>query len=100
MHVNDPSLNKNLGKYQLPYIWDEVQQDTPSLYLKWSATAITTLLNGPGPCHMGYKQIVTFVSMALPPGSANSPLFTSVHQTWTGAIYGKYRFFGKYNIFP
>ena len=31
IHVNDPSLNRNLGKYQLPHIWDEVLQDTPSL---------------------------------------------------------------------
>ena len=32
--VNDPSLNRNLGKYQLPHIWDKVLQDTPSLQLK------------------------------------------------------------------
>ena len=32
--VNDPSLNRNLGKYQLPYIWGEVLQDTASLQLK------------------------------------------------------------------
>ena len=34
IHVNDPSLNRNLGKYQIPHIWDEVLQDTPSLCLK------------------------------------------------------------------
>ena len=28
--VNDPSLNRNLGKYQLPHICDEVLKDTPS----------------------------------------------------------------------
>ena len=22
--INDPSLNRNIGKYQLPHIWDEV----------------------------------------------------------------------------
>ena len=27
--VNDPSLNRNLGKYQLPHIWDQIVQDTP-----------------------------------------------------------------------
>ena len=32
--VNDPSLNRNLGKYQLPHIWDQVLQDTPALLLK------------------------------------------------------------------
>ena len=34
IHVNDPPLNRNLGKYQLPHIRDEVLQDTPSLHLK------------------------------------------------------------------
>ena len=34
IHVNYPSLNRNLGKYKLPHIWDEVLQDTPSLQLK------------------------------------------------------------------
>ena len=24
IRVNDPSLNKNIGKYHLPHIWDEV----------------------------------------------------------------------------
>ena len=34
LHVNDPSLNRNLGKYQLPHIWDQVIQVTPALQLK------------------------------------------------------------------
>ena len=34
IHVNDPPLNRKLGKYQLPHIWDEILQDTPSLWLK------------------------------------------------------------------
>ena len=34
IHVNDPSLDRNLGKYQLPHIWDQVLQDTPALKLK------------------------------------------------------------------
>ena len=29
--VNDPSLNRNLGKFQLPQVWDQVLKDTPSL---------------------------------------------------------------------
>ena len=33
IHVNDPSLNRKMDKYQLPNIWDEVLQDTPSLQL-------------------------------------------------------------------
>ena len=24
IRVNDPSLNRNIGKYHLPHIWDEV----------------------------------------------------------------------------
>ena len=31
--VNDPILNRNLGKYQLPHIWDEVLQDMLALHL-------------------------------------------------------------------
>ena len=32
--VNDPSLNRNLGKFLLPPVWDQVLKDTPSLQLK------------------------------------------------------------------
>ena len=32
--VNDPSLNRNIGKYQLPHIWDEVLVKSPELKLK------------------------------------------------------------------
>ena len=32
--VNDPSLNRNLGKYLLPHIWDSILQDAPALQLK------------------------------------------------------------------
>ena len=34
IHVNDPSLNRNYGKYQLPHILDQVLQDTAALQLK------------------------------------------------------------------
>ena len=34
IHVSDPSLNRNLGKYQLPHTWDKILQYTPSLQLK------------------------------------------------------------------
>ena len=37
IHVNDPSLNRNLGKYQLPHVWDNILQDTPALQLKQSS---------------------------------------------------------------
>ena len=32
--VNDASLNRNLGKFLLPPVWDQVLKDTPSLQLK------------------------------------------------------------------
>ena len=31
IRVNDPSLNRNIGKYQLPHIWDEVLVKSPEL---------------------------------------------------------------------
>ena len=35
--VNDPTLNRNLGKYQLPHIWDSILQASPMLQLKPSS---------------------------------------------------------------
>ena len=32
---NGPPFNRNLGKYHLPHIWDEVLQDMPALCLQW-----------------------------------------------------------------
>ena len=34
IRVNNPSLNKNIGKYHLPHIWDEVLVDNTELKLK------------------------------------------------------------------
>ena len=34
IRVNDPSLNRNIGKYQLPHIWNEVLVKSPELKLK------------------------------------------------------------------
>ena len=34
IRVNNPSLNKNIGKYHLPHIWDEVLLNTSELKLK------------------------------------------------------------------
>ena len=33
IRTNDPSLNRKVGKYHLPHIWDEVLFDTPELKL-------------------------------------------------------------------
>ena len=34
IRVNNPSLNKNIGKYHLPHIWDEVLVNNRELKLK------------------------------------------------------------------
>ena len=34
IRVNDPSLNRKVGKYQLPHIWDEVLVKSPELKFK------------------------------------------------------------------
>ena len=34
IRVNNPSLNRNIGKYHLPHIWDEVLNNIPKLKLK------------------------------------------------------------------
>ena len=34
IRVNNPSLNRNIGKYHLPHIWDEVLLNNPELKLK------------------------------------------------------------------
>ena len=34
IRVSDPSLNRNIGKYYLPHVWDEVLFNTPELKLK------------------------------------------------------------------
>ena len=34
IRVNDPSLNRNIGKYHWPHIWDEVLYKTSKLQLK------------------------------------------------------------------
>ena len=34
IRVNNPSLNKNIGKYHLPHVWDEVLVNTTALTMK------------------------------------------------------------------
>ena len=36
--VNDPSLNRNIDKYQLPHMWKEVLVNSPELRLKYIDT--------------------------------------------------------------
>ena len=35
IRVDDPTLNNNFGKFNLPHIWDRVLINTPGLNLKW-----------------------------------------------------------------
>ena len=34
IRVNNPSLNRNIGKYHLPHIWDEVLLNIPELKIR------------------------------------------------------------------
>ena len=34
IRVNNPTLNKNIGKYNLPHIWDRILLTIPELKLK------------------------------------------------------------------
>ena len=34
VRVKNPTLNRNIGKFNLPYIWDKVVLNTPGLILK------------------------------------------------------------------
>ena len=36
IRINNPSLNRNVGKYHLPHIWDEVLLNTSELKLNYS----------------------------------------------------------------
>ena len=59
IYVNDPSLNRNLRKYQLPHIWDNILQDTPVLQVKQSS--LTPIPPSPIP------------SLRLPPSQVLQP---------------------------
>ena len=48
-HVNDPSLNRNPGKYQLPHVWDSILQDTPALQVNQSSLTPPTYWDCPFP---------------------------------------------------
>ena len=38
--VNNPTLNRNIGKFNLPHIWDRVLLNTPGLTFKRYAQAV------------------------------------------------------------
>ena len=51
IRVNNPNLNKNIGKVNLPHIWDRVSLNTPGLALKgmsqWLEILIPANLTSP-----------------------------------------------------
>ena len=56
IRVNDPSPNRNIGKYQLPHIWDEVLINTPDVHLKETLFPMSTRPTAQGPQHQPTKQ--------------------------------------------
>ena len=51
IRVNDPCLNRNIGKYHLPHVWDEVLFNTPELKLKQLTLAVFPSITGINICH-------------------------------------------------
>ena len=43
IRVNNPTLNRNVGKYNLPHIWDKVLVASPELKIKNLTTHLCTL---------------------------------------------------------
>ena len=97
-----PSLNRNLRKYQLPHIWDEVLQDTQHSNSRNPLSPLSSMGQSPmaptGWAH-NFQHIGNIV---LPPGGANSPCFPIMaplcikHKLVPSMVS---RCFGKYNIF-
>ena len=40
IRVNNPTLNRNIGKFNLPHIWDRILLNTPGLNLKRHVQAV------------------------------------------------------------
>ena len=75
IRVNNPSLNKNMGKYHLPHIWDEVLHNTSELKLKQipypSAPQGTTSTGREPhtlqwPFHLPLGNNISLIKMAIP----------------------------------
>ena len=89
IHINDPSLKRNLGKYQLYHIWDEALHDTQSLLLSNLVPPFPPYMEQSPPngsTNRGPTQFFNLVSIVLPLWGANSPphsflFWTSVHPT-------------------
>ena len=57
--VNDPTLNRNLGKYQLLHVWDSILQASPMLHLKPPKPCLYTTL--PPPNSLSRWEACTFL---------------------------------------
>ena len=70
IRVNNLTLNKNIGKFNLPLKWDRVLLNTPGLTLKRSAQAVGQAnCNEPNiPTHLNQPNILTHL------GQPNSPM--------------------------
>ena len=65
IRVNNPTLNRNLGKYQLLQTWDSILQETPMLQLKPSSLHLTLsnplLVHHPNPSpHLPNNPLTTY----------------------------------------
>ena len=93
--VNDPSLHRNMGKFQLPPIWDQVLKDTistqPSLHMDTNPPTPTLHKGGGTNLFLG-KLIHGGVSHnPYTPHTPKTPLF--LHPYIYSAIFGKYQYF-------
>ena len=69
IRINDPSLNRNIDKFQLQHIWDEVLLNTPGLHLRYSPPI------QPGLLHKAYT---------IQPSSAGGPQTVSTSPSVVG----------------
>ena len=86
--VNDPSLKRNLEKYQLPHIWDEVLLDTLSLQLKQLNSTPSSMGNPHITQYAGGMHNLNLVGM-VPCGVSFPPPQHSPIPHLSGTMFGK-----------
>ena len=77
IRVNNPSLNRNIGKYHLPHIWDEVLHNTSELKITQENRPYGYFI-----CQLGYN----IYQAPSPTLSGNS----ICHLAITSAIFSQY----------
>ena len=115
IHVNDPSLNRNLGTYQLSHIWDKVYRTAhhfssnntalpPTFPYMGHPSPIGTLHNKMGGMHNFSCQYypmrgdilfpIQHPSIFINPPAHSKHQYTpnSQHPHFSGTIFGKYSF--------